>query len=143
MIKCRTCLQTKDDSEFNFKIKKIGKRQSKCKPCTKEYRKTYYNGNRADALKYAAASSAKARLRNQQFINEYLLNKSCVDCGYSDSRALEFDHVRGKKNQPVTTMISGWGIESIKKEISKCDVRCANCHRIRTVESRNQYRSIK
>jgi hypothetical protein len=32
--------------------------------------------------------------------------------------------------------------ERIEQEISKCEVRCANCHRIRSFEDRPCYRSV-
>ena len=46
---------------------------------------------------------------------------------------MEFDHVpeRGKKLRHINRM---WGASAIqlRTEIAKCDVVCANCHRIRT-----------
>lgn len=61
--------------------------------------------------------------------------KGCIDCGYNkDPRALELDHRPGevKIKTIASIMYSSW--EAIKKEIAKCDVRCANCHAIRTHE---------
>ena len=59
----------------------------------------------------------------------------CVDCGNTDIRVLEFDHLPSNKK---LFGISGnrVGIARLKEEIKKCDVVCANCHRIRTVERR-------
>ncbi|HUQ34490.1 MAG TPA: hypothetical protein VM095_20380 [Pyrinomonadaceae bacterium] len=68
-------------------------------------------------------------------IYEYLEGHPCVDCGESDPIVLEFDHVRGKKSYAVSSL--GWRLvswDSVMKEIAKCDVRCANCHRRRTAE---------
>lgn len=66
-------------------------------------------------------------------MRDWLDNHPCVDCGYVDWRALEFDHVRGVKRSDVTTMVqNGLSWKTIQEEIDKCDVRCANCHRIRT-----------
>lgn len=46
---------------------------------------------------------------------------------------LDFDHFKGKKTCPVSTMArNGLSIERIQIEIDKCVVRCANCHRRRT-----------
>jgi hypothetical protein len=68
----------------------------------------------------------------RMYVDRYLLEHPCVDCGYPDPRALEFDHVRGKKSFEISVAISrGLPLIEIMNEIEKCDVRCANCHRIR------------
>ena len=69
------------------------------------------------------------------FLAEWLSSHPCVDCGQSDIRVLEFDHVFGDKHSEVTTMARyGASLKSIKKEIDKCEVRCCNCHFIKTQE---------
>lgn len=35
----------------------------------------------------------------------------------------------------------GYGLRAIKAEIAKCDVRCANCHTIKTREEAGWFRS--
>lgn len=72
------------------------------------------------------------RKRNYTFIENYLKTHSCVDCSESDYVVLEFDHVRGKKKDNISRMVYGSSIKSLEEEISKCDVRCANCHRRKT-----------
>ena len=63
------------------------------------------------------------------------MRDGCVDCGYSDIRALDFDHVRGVKLADVSSMIRrGNGIAMVRAEIAKCEVRCRNCHAIATME---------
>ena len=57
--------------------------------------------------------------------------------GESDWVVLEFDHVNGKKINNIANMVQrGWALETIKNEISKCEVRCANCHRRRHYKER-------
>ena len=66
---------------------------------------------------------------------EYLLAHECVDCGESDVRVLEFDHVSGTKSRDVTQMVQhGYSIAALEAEAAKCDIRCANCHRRRSVQ---------
>ena len=62
----------------------------------------------------------------------------CVDCGYAaHSAALQFDHIDNNKKANVSDLIrSDYGWETIKKEIHKCVIRCANCHAIITVQRR-------
>lgn len=60
----------------------------------------------------------------------------CMDCGHRyPSPVMELDHVRGEKVDAVASMAHlGYGIEKIEAEMQKCDVVCANCHRIRHIE---------
>ncbi|GAA1417817.1 hypothetical protein GCM10009640_02540 [Agrococcus citreus] len=60
-----------------------------------------------------------------------------MDCGSTDIRVLEFDHVRGTKVASVGSMVRrGRGLAVIEAEIAKCDVRCRNCHAIVTIQRR-------
>lgn len=46
---------------------------------------------------------------------------------------MDFDHVRGEKELPIANALAhNVDLKLIAKEIEKCEVVCANCHRIRT-----------
>ena len=72
------------------------------------------------------------RQRKRARLVEYLRSHPCIDCGNTDVRVLEFDH-RGNKSFGIGNAVSSSHLswEKILVEIAKCDVRCANCHRIR------------
>ncbi len=60
------------------------------------------------------------------------LDAGCTDCGYNAApEALDFDHVRGDKKRNVSSCKT---IQSALDEAEKCEVVCANCHRIRTLD---------
>ena len=86
---------------------------------------------------------SKRRNRNQrkwarEFIRRVKNKFSCVDCGESNPVVLEFDHVCGDKTHNIADMVNqSYGIDTIKNEIRKCEIRCANCHRKKTHERRN------
>jgi hypothetical protein len=84
----------------------------------------------------------QARKRAQEHVLAFLLTKTCVDCGESDVRCLEFDHRdRADKSQAISKMLrNGASIVKIDAEIAKCDVRCANCHRKVTAEQFGWYK---
>ena len=65
---------------------------------------------------------------------EFKLDRGCADCGYCEHPdALEFDHVRGEKRDILSRLKNYAKNEAeLLDEIAKCDVVCANCHRIRT-----------
>ena len=73
----------------------------------------------------------------KKFLAEYKLSKGCKDCGYKKHHtALEFDHIKGKKQLNVCLAKS---INQAVKEIEKCEVVCSNCHRVR---SYNRYHNL-
>lgn len=70
------------------------------------------------------------------FILDYLRTHPCVDCGETDPVVLEFDHVRGEKHFSIgKASTHNIGLGRLQDEMTKCDVRCANCHRRRTYTS--------
>lgn len=61
-----------------------------------------------------------------------LKDKPCVDCGIKfPYYVMDFDHKDSEKLGEIAKMVNkSW--DKLLKEIKKCDVVCANCHRIRT-----------
>tara|TARA_B100001059_G_C17345016_1_gene337761 strand:- start:65 stop:385 length:321 start_codon:yes stop_codon:yes gene_type:complete len=76
-------------------------------------------------------------MKARSWIKAYLANHPCVDCGEDDIRVLEFDHIDpSQKEFNISRGVAdGRGLKSIKSEIEKCEVRCCNCHRIRTIKN--------
>jgi hypothetical protein len=55
---------------------------------------------------------------------------------------MDFDHRDAStKKQQVTRMIGRAGLATILAEVAKCDIVCANCHRLRTYNRRESMRS--
>ena len=69
-----------------------------------------------------------ARPRNLKFVRDYKETHPCVKCGETDWVVLQFHHIGGKDINIANAVNIGWGLERIKKEISKCVIMCANCH---------------
>ena len=85
---------------------------------------------------------AKKRAAKWRLAGMIKTSVGCIDCGYNKSPyALQFDHIGDDKKGSVSNLIRSdycWG--TIKTEISKCEVVCANCHAVRTKE-RGQHNS--
>ena len=66
--------------------------------------------------------------KKQQIVN--LLGGKCCICGYNKClRSLSFHHVNpSEKSFGIATKGLGYSIESIKREVKKCILVCANCH---------------
>lgn len=78
--------------------------------------------------------------RNRRYTLQYLSTHPCVDCGETDIRVLQFDHIDPDlKYDRVANLIFRSSLATLQAEIDKCEVRCANCHAKRTAEHRNYY----
>lgn len=65
------------------------------------------------------------------------MEKGCAVCGYAaHPAALDFNHMRGDKLFNVS-QDPKVALQRLLDEIDKCDVLCANCHRIHTYENRH------
>lgn len=70
--------------------------------------------------------------RNVAFVRRWKLAAGCFDCGISGPVGLlEFDHLRDKIDA-VSAML-GRPTWVLIAEIEKCVVRCASCHRLKTL----------
>jgi len=137
MKHCNRCDRTLEDSAFAKKRRgeKVGL-QPWCRECSKLYHRERYQ--RDAEWRARVRRQAKERGdRTRAFVNDYLAKHPCVDCGEADPVVLEFDHVRGKKSFNIGTEANRRGEAALAKEIAKCEVRCANCHRRVTAKRKN------
>lgn len=130
MKTCARCRKDKDDAEFS-------RGKYWCKQCDHDY----YVENKARHVRNCVAARKRQRLENLKFIWEYKLKHPCVDCGEPDPVVLDFDHVRGRKSYGMA-MIYNMARETLLKELEKCEVRCANCHRRKTAKTNRYYRHL-
>ncbi len=104
----------------------------------KQYMKTvWYPKNKVKHIGYV--KRLKKNLSN--YIESYKKCRKCKDCGFSGEKypqVLEFNHLGGKKFEIASFVQHILSLEKLKKEISKCDLVCANCHRIRTVRRKQK-----
>lgn len=132
---CSSCKQSKDLSCFS---KKGNSLQSKCKDCQKIYYKKYYESVPKEKERILKKNIDRKNIL-KKWIAEIKENAKCADCGNSyPACAMDFDHIEDNKDSSVSSMISSLRTkEDIAKEIEKCEIVCANCHRIRTRDRLN------
>ena len=76
-----------------------------------------------------------------QEVNSYKLERGCTHCSYNkEAVALDFHHEDRKDK--IINVSAHWKTswrqyQKMKKEIEKCIVLCANCHRIEEQRIRN------
>lgn len=88
----------------------------------------YYYKNVDEERRRVQRRSAELREWYRELKRDY----ECTECGEDRAPALDFHHEGESKNEAVSKMINdGYGKERIMEEIEKCEVLCANCHRVR------------
>ena len=92
-------------------------------------RKHYLN-NKQKYLKRNVAYRDSIR----KFVQEIKENTPCHDCGnFYPYYVMDFDHINASEKENGINFLSSTGrIGALKKEIVKCELVCANCHRQRT-----------
>lgn len=94
----------------------------------------HYEANKAAMKARARRHSDNQRSILRLFLKEYKESKSCRDCDiFFPHFVMEFDHIGDDKSFNIGGMSSaGVGLATLKREIAKCELVCANCHRLRT-----------
>jgi hypothetical protein len=138
MKTCSQCNETLSLEEFQNKARSKDGKHNMCKPCKRGYDKQYYQKtpSRVQYLKEASEAQRREAIR---WVWDYLADHPCVDCGESDPIILEFDHVQGIKIDSISALTKKGSIKNIELEITKCQVRCCNCHRRMTATRGNWY----
>lgn len=132
---CRGCSAKASEVDFPGK-------EHLCLECRRARGRSHYEQNREYYLHKARTRNRQTTLDVKKWILDYLATHPCVDCGNSDIRVLEFDHRDPlEKCAHVSVLVTtGYSLRTVQKEVDKCDVRCANCHSIRTREQRGWWR---
>ena len=94
----------------------------------------WYRANRQRV--FDKKNAKKARLRA---LLRTLKEQPCADCGITyPYYVMDFDHVDGDKEMTVSSIVNRGGTARLLAEVAKCEVVCANCHRIRTWSRMNR-----
>jgi len=124
---CSVCRKDKDVESFPFKYKAKGIRHYTCRECWVVIRKASYEANKQSTFDRNKKNSQKTRA----WYLEYKLKLNCERCPEKHPACLDFHHTNPlEKDNDVASMIHGnHSIAALKREIAKCVVLCANCHR--------------
>lgn len=115
MKQCISCHLELDDS--HFRLHKGKYRLSTCKKCDNRKGKQLYRKRRACLV---------------EKLNAVKLEMGCVLCGWKQfPSGLDLHHVNDDKNETIANLLNRgqFGMGFICREISKCVVVCACCHR--------------
>ena len=150
MKKCWKCKKKKCASYFHVNNSRKDKLQTMCKVCqTIINRSSYYKNRRRDIKRNIINRRGRGLLNYIKVITEYL-NVPCADCGVLYHPAsMVFDHISSKeklrirKTEGVNLLVrEGYSWKVVKNEIGKCEVRCQNCHFLKTSKDFNYWKEI-
>ena len=127
MKECRYCKKSYPESYFGVALTTKEKvyRRHKCKFCY-QATKNVLKGKYGD------------------WIQDYKRKNKCNICKIDDPRVLEFHHLDKKQKDFSISFayFNRMGLDSIRQEIKKCVILCANCHRIMHWQEREGNRGV-
>jgi len=130
MIQCSHCNTYKHEHEY-YKDKK------QCKACHRVKKRLSYYFKSSEDKRITAERQEKRRKENMLKIMHIKMQHGCIDCGNKNPLHLDFDHQHSKKKNISNMNTDSW--ENIELEISKCEIRCSNCHRTKTHRENNSF----
>lgn len=138
---CTQCGMEKPIEQFPLRSRLSQRRQSYCHECSSKMGSSWYQRNKEYQKQNAKKHMQEYRQKAKEFAWDYLSTHPCITCGERDPQVLEFHHARGQKETEVSRLVAnGASLSTLKAEIEKCDVLCANCHRKLTAKERGWFR---
>lgn len=110
---------------------------------TREQRNAQQREKYASDPEYAEKCKAAAKKRldtirqeRGSYLSALKMEKGCIKCGYREHpAALDFDHRNPKEKLFIISSYGRRPWDLVLEELKKCDVVCANCHRIKSAEN--------
>ena len=131
---CSNCILMKEISNFRRDRRARDGYQAKCKDCFKKSEKIAKRHKEPVRKQYLKNRQSLLVDKCKTIVINHLKSSVCVDCGENDILVLDFDHIdpHTKEFSISRLVLRGTSTQRLKKEMAKCEIRCANCHRKRT-----------
>jgi hypothetical protein len=93
----------------------------------REFRRNWYLKNKESEKEHVK----KRKLGIRRWFENYKIKLKCKKCQENHPATIDFHHKEGEeKERNISYLVSnGYSVEKIQKELKKCQVLCANCHR--------------
>lgn len=144
--RCSKCKLEKTAIEFSKNKTRADGLNSWCKLCNKQFNKTWYKDNNPEHRRTIRERKNSYKNSAQRYVIEYLLEHPCECCGETNPVVLEFDHIDSNTKSfnigELTSRVVAKDLGKLKAEMEKCNVLCANCHRLKTSKSLNHRRYV-
>lgn len=141
MKTCTKCGFSQEESCFSKRADVPDGLKSQCKKCDRLYSQSMDKEKR----NHRHAVAKKDRLNKLRLkMLDFLSDKKCALCPEVDPVVMEFDHLDPslKEYSVSETIERCFSWNRVKKEIDKCQILCANCHRRKTAKDFGYYKSL-
>lgn len=133
-LRCSKCCKTFERNGFSWRNGRNGRkyRNAWCKECMNSYSvnrrisNPVYAENRRKKIREIHAERRIAIL--------WFLGEKCIKCGFSDSRALQVDHVNGGGVLERKTLGTSGVYNDVIRNPGRYQLLCANCNWIKVIE---------
>lgn len=149
--RCSRCWKTKSKEHFFLDETKVCGLSSQCRDCVQERANEWKQKNpeKVKEEKDIYRSQHKEWLRDRHAKQRYetkasiidKLGGSCKRCGFSDHRALQFDHINGDGAKERNSEGFDWwswvkklDTMTIEDLSNRIQILCANCNQIKRIE---------
>lgn len=134
MKKCGRCKKEKEDDQFSYVWTGHDKLQSYCKECNAAHHQKWYLENKHEYRREILKNQREGRKKIARiYVDALKESGKCTRCGLEGLKPwqMDFDHTEPSlKKAGISEMVNmGYSIEAIDKEVVKCRLVCANCHR--------------
>jgi hypothetical protein len=136
--KCNICSEVKSIDDFHNRKKSKDGKSPNCKLCaTNHNKKDYYEKHKEKHNRRIVERRRTKKLDYDRYIHS--LGLKCIKCGLNHPAILDFHHRDPSTKEDTISNLkwTGCALETLQREIDKCDVLCANCHRILHYNQRN------
>lgn len=134
MKRCSRCNVSKDTSDFHKFARNSDGLQPYCRSCKKAIDKELYERNPRRNYERNKANA----IRNRRWLYGYLSDKRCEweGCTVNDPDMLVLDHLNPSEKRDAVTRLAhqSFSLETIRTEVAKCRVLCANHHHKHTIQ---------
>lgn len=122
---CTKCSVEKLITEFYKQSRLKDGSASQCKQCSNI---SYTNSRRKKPEHYLKVQKNRT-IKTKEAVDEYKTKCGCIKCGENDSVCLDMHHIDPTTKESEVSTLYKYSLKRAMKEVEKCVVLCANCHR--------------
>ena len=122
----------KAESKRKYSERDPDKYRAYQRECPRNYQRKYYATRAERWREYQQERSRCMKVRAVEY-----LGGQCVDCGLKTDVMAVYDFDHRNPSEKLSNIPLMWSWKRIQVELDKCDLRCANCHRIRHARERD------